>query len=150
MISATSTRKHYRQTGSNFGPTSLGCGPMTTDNIANVAWFSRAKCRGVDPEIFFPDPEETNVRSRHRQAEDFCSGCSVIIKCAEYALENHEVSGVWGGTAGWSHRHRKGNIAYIERLKLTVEYERLRELPESNVKRKKIAKVLKERNAIKV
>ena len=68
----------------------------------------------------------------------------------EYALANHEVSGVWGGTAGWSHRHRKGNIAYIERLKLTVEYERLRELPESNVKRKKIAKVLKERNAIKV
>lgn len=123
---------------------------MTTEKIANVAWFSRAKCRGADPEIFFPDPEQMNVRSKRRQAEDFCSGCLVIVKCAEYALVNHEVSGVWGGTAGWSHRHLKENIAYIERLKLTIEYDRLCELPESNIKRKKIAKVLKERNAIKV
>ncbi len=128
----------------------LSCDSMNPDNTTNVAWFSRAKCRGADPEMFFPDPESVNVRSMRRQAENYCSGCSVIVKCAEYALANGEVSGVWGGTAGWSYRHRKENIAYIERLKLTIEYERLCELPESNAKRTKIAKILKERNAIKV
>jgi len=133
-----------------MAPMALSCDPMNPDNTTNVAWFSRAKCRGADPEMFFPDPESVNVRSMRRQAENYCSGCSVIVKCAEYALANGEVSGVWGGTAGWSYRHRKENIAYIERLKLTIEYERLCELPESNAKRKKIAKVLKERNAIKV
>jgi len=133
-----------------MAPMALSCDSMNPDNTTNVAWFSRAKCRGADPEMFFPDPESVNVRSMRRQAENYCSGCSVIVKCAEYALANGEVSGVWGGTAGWSYRHRKENIAYIERLKLTIEYERLCELPESNAKRTKIAKILKERNAIKV
>jgi WhiB family redox-sensing transcriptional regulator len=123
---------------------------MNPENTATIAWFSRAKCRGEDPDIFFPDPESVNARSMRREAERYCSGCPVIVKCAEYALKNGEVSGVWGGTAGWSYRHRKENMAYIERLKLTLEYERLCELPESNSKRVKIAKILKQRNAIKV
>lgn len=59
----------------------------------------RAACRGLDPSIFFPDRGEVG-RGRSdpvRLAKKVCSGCSVRRECLDVAIENNEMSGVWGG-----------------------------------------------------
>ncbi len=53
-----------------------------------------AKCRGVDPKVFFPSDGWGVER-----AKVICQDCSVRTECLEYALENRERYGVWGGTS---------------------------------------------------
>jgi WhiB family redox-sensing transcriptional regulator len=59
---------------------------------AEGTWWDRARCAEADPEAFFPEFGEST-----RQAEKVCAGCEVRAECLEYALENRELYGVWGG-----------------------------------------------------
>lgn len=64
-------------------------------------WKSMAACRGVEPDLFFPfDPG----RDVGKEAKEICDGCKVRQICLEFALQNGEKYGVWGGT---SERTRK-------------------------------------------
>jgi WhiB family redox-sensing transcriptional regulator len=64
------------------------------------AWVAEGACIGVDPEWFFPDRGEDV-----RRAKAICATCPVKDECLEYALENREKFGIWGGT---SERERRG------------------------------------------
>jgi WhiB family redox-sensing transcriptional regulator len=58
------------------------------------AWFRNAVCKGVDPELFFaviPGPDG------YVEAKAVCAGCPVAADCLEYAIENNELYGVFGG-----------------------------------------------------
>jgi len=121
---------------------------MGDNEFSLYPWLAKAKCKGADPSIFFPDPEDPSYRAQRRAAEKFCDGCPVIIKCAEFAAENRESEGIWGGSAGWSHRSRKENYLYIEKLKLTLEYIELQSQPSSRKIRTRIATIIKEKAAI--
>mgnify|MGYP000245033895 CR=1 FL=1 len=60
-------------------------------------WRSQAKCstESCDPDMFFPNSREgTYVEN----AVKFCYDCPVKDKCLDYAIDNHEAYGVWGGT----------------------------------------------------
>ncbi len=59
----------------------------------DIAWRSLGECRGLDPEIFFPETEE-----QIELALEICDGCGVRIACLEHALARREKVGVWGGT----------------------------------------------------
>ena len=55
-------------------------------------WSYKAACRGGDPKIFFPDSlADTEA------AEAICKGCPVQVPCGEFAVQNGEKYGVWGG-----------------------------------------------------
>ena len=55
-------------------------------------WTKQARCAEVDPEIFFPDKgDNTNM------AVTICRNCEVKRECLEYALDNREMFGIWGG-----------------------------------------------------
>lgn len=56
-------------------------------------------CAQVDPEVFYPDKGEST-----RPAKQICSRCEYLNECLEYALQNREPHGVWGGA---SHRERR-------------------------------------------
>ena len=60
--------------------------------MTTTTWQSKAACRGLDPTIFYPDPEEDGA-----EAKDVCSVCPVRQPCLEWALSNREKEGVWGG-----------------------------------------------------
>jgi len=49
-------------------------------------------CRGLDAGIFYPDSEEEAI-----VATEVCRECGVRRTCLEYALEQREKAGVWGG-----------------------------------------------------
>jgi WhiB family redox-sensing transcriptional regulator len=55
-------------------------------------WQSRANCMGVDPDLFFPERGAST-----REAKEVCRGCVVRESCLEYALDNGEKFGIWGG-----------------------------------------------------
>jgi len=62
-------------------------------------WHVLAACRGVDPDLFFPERGAST-----REAKEVCRGCVVREDCLEYALVNRVKYGVWGGH---SERERK-------------------------------------------
>jgi len=57
-----------------------------------LAWQSDSLCAQTDPEAFFPEKGGST-----RDAKKICSSCEVRNQCLEYALENDERFGIWGG-----------------------------------------------------
>jgi WhiB family redox-sensing transcriptional regulator len=55
-------------------------------------WQSRSNCMGVDPDLFFPERGAST-----REAKEVCRGCVVREDCLEFALDNGEKFGIWGG-----------------------------------------------------
>ena len=62
-------------------------------------WRDKAACKGVDPDLFFPQRGDSI-----REAKEVCQGCVVRLDCLEYALVNGENLGIWGG---YSERERR-------------------------------------------
>ncbi len=73
---------------------------ITTRLLQPVDWQTSARCTAVDPEIFFPERGGSS-----KAARAVCSKCEVREQCLEYALNNKEQFGIWGGT---SERERRG------------------------------------------
>ena len=57
-----------------------------------LAWQSDSLCAQTDPEAFFPEKGGST-----RDAKKICSSCEVRTLCLEYALQNDERFGIWGG-----------------------------------------------------
>lgn len=57
-----------------------------------LGWQSDSLCAQTDPEAFFPEKGGST-----RDAKKICSSCEVRAHCLEYALENDERFGIWGG-----------------------------------------------------
>ena len=55
-------------------------------------WRAEAWCRGMDPEMFFPERGD-----RLDMLRAICAECPVIEPCRDWAL-HHESLGFWGGT----------------------------------------------------
>ena len=64
--------------------------PVEDDNP--LAWQTDALCAQTDPEAFFPEKGGST-----RDAKKICASCEVRSECLEYALENDERFGIWGG-----------------------------------------------------
>jgi WhiB family redox-sensing transcriptional regulator len=57
-------------------------------------WRDQARCRGVDPAIFYPSEEDDALAE---VARAICEVCPVREVCLEHALTVREKEGVWGG-----------------------------------------------------
>ena len=64
------------------------------DLFASPAFMDLGSCRGMDPDIFFPDRGESLA-----PAKAVCAECIVRDECLEFALDQGERFGVWGGTS---------------------------------------------------
>lgn len=62
------------------------------DEDSALAWQSDALCAQTDPEAFFPEKGGST-----RDAKKICASCEVRAQCLEYALQNDERFGIWGG-----------------------------------------------------
>jgi WhiB family redox-sensing transcriptional regulator len=59
-----------------------------------MTWQTHAACRGVDPNLFFPDSGSPGCND---EAARTCATCPVQHACLDHALR-HEWSGYWAGT----------------------------------------------------
>lgn len=76
---------------------------------ADEAWRTRGVCRGIDPETFFPAPNEPADG-----AVSLCRGCDVQGSCLAWALEVGDCHGVWGATT--PRERRAMLVAWRERV----------------------------------
>jgi WhiB family redox-sensing transcriptional regulator len=74
--------------------------------VANEAgpedWRLKAKCFGIDPDLFFPE-DGAGVEL----AQDFCADCPVKEPCLNYAIKKNIDHGVWGGESERGRRRIK-------------------------------------------
>ena len=59
-----------------------------------LAWRDMGACKGLEPEVFYPDPDN---EAEADVAKEVCSHCIVKGTCLEFALAHREKEGVWGG-----------------------------------------------------
>lgn len=59
-------------------------------------WFDERNCRDVDTRLFFPMQGENHLSAA---AKAVCAGCTVREQCLQFALDNEERFGIWGGTS---------------------------------------------------
>ena len=67
-----------------------------------LSWQDSALCAQTDPEAFFPEKGGST-----REAKRVCRSCEVRAECLEYALENDERFGIWGGLSERERRRLK-------------------------------------------
>lgn len=65
---------------------------MTMPRTPVPAWQAQALCAQTGGDFFFPEPG-----SSVREAKRICGMCEMRSACLEYALDNDERFGVWGG-----------------------------------------------------
>jgi hypothetical protein len=90
-VSASSLTVSGLHTGSMTSATSDDA-PRWPIPVVWLAWMADAACRGIDPDLFFPEKGESAFR-----AKAVCGRCRVRQACLAYALANNERFGVWGG-----------------------------------------------------
>lgn len=61
---------------------------------AGPAFFRDAKCRGLDTAIFYP---ELFTRETCKEAKEICQECPAKVECLQWALDNEESDGIYGG-----------------------------------------------------
>lgn len=70
--------------------------------IETLPWAQDAKCLQADPDTFFPEKGGST-----REAKRICTQCTVRQECLEYALDNDERFGIWGGLSERERRKLK-------------------------------------------
>ena len=90
---------------------------------------SRAACKGIDVEVFFPLKELWENRAyqkMQREATQICEQCEVKEPCLEYALAN-EPMGIWGGKTEFQRhilrKNRNLNLPSDRVLSVTLQNE---------------------------
>ena len=73
-----------------------------SEESEELGWQERALCAQTDPEAFFPEKGGST-----REAKRVCLTCDVRDECLEYALENDERFGIWGGLSERERRKLK-------------------------------------------
>lgn len=62
-------------------------------------WMTAAACRGLDPELFFPERGASTAC-----AKAVCANCVVRLECLDYAMENRINIGIFGGKSARQRR----------------------------------------------
>ena len=80
--------------------------PLQDGVYEELGWQERSLCAQTDPEAFFPEKGGST-----REAKRVCASCDVRVECLEYALENDERFGIWGGMSERERRRLKKQSA---------------------------------------
>ncbi|KJK39265.1 transcriptional regulator [Streptomyces variegatus] len=73
-------------------PATLPVMHIDTITSPELDWQHEALCAQTGADFFFPEPG-----SSVREAKRICGMCPIRAACLEYALDNDERFGVWGG-----------------------------------------------------
>lgn len=76
-------------------------------------WMIKASCSDAPANIFFLENEPAATKAQVAKARALCDVCPVQVRCLEYALNNKEHYGIWGGK---SPRERREMLRERRRL----------------------------------
>jgi len=72
-------------------------------------WRSQAACRGIDPDLFFPEGSAGPALQAAAVAKRICGACPVQARCLRWALDHGVGFGIWGGHTE-NERRELGNV----------------------------------------
>ncbi len=76
---------------------------LTADSLTDFApvrdWRELSACRDTDPDLFFPVGSTGLAAQQIVAAKAVCDVCPAKAPCLQFAIENNQDSGVWGGTS---------------------------------------------------
>lgn len=75
--------------------------------IDPLVWRDNAACKDKDPDIFYPESENSPYV---QIAKAVCSVCPAQGNCLRYALQNNEHIGIWGGLTERERRNRRRRL----------------------------------------
>ena len=83
--------------------------PLLADHLAGrrLWWWEDAECRGMDPNLFFPERGDDTT-----EVKAICAGCPVRLECGSYAIEHNEHHGIWGGASERQRRQIRRRLGY--------------------------------------
>ena len=81
---------------------------QVNDEVEEKSWQDYANCLGVVPDLFFPERGAST-----REAKEVCRGCVVREDCLEFALQNGEKFGIWGGMSERERRRIRRQRALV-------------------------------------
>jgi len=96
------TLSPHEESGLTSLPTDLNAVLGIAEEPDANDWMLQARCLDADPEAFFPEKGGST-----REAKRICAACPVREECLEYALENDERFGIWGGLSERERRRAK-------------------------------------------
>ena len=72
-----------------------------------------------------PDLDYAEVKANERKAKRICATCPMQKLCLSYALLNHEVHGIWGGSSERQRRtmRRQQSEVYVEAINVRIYIE---------------------------
>jgi len=79
------------------------------------SWQDQANCLGGDRVL-----NKTKRGASTREAKEVCRGCVVRLECLEYALDNGEKFGIWGGLSERERRRLRRQRALTVRRSVTA------------------------------
>jgi WhiB family transcriptional regulator, redox-sensing transcriptional regulator len=82
----------------------------TTEYAAD--WRAHGACLSADPDLFFPISAAGPSARQVARAKSVCAGCPVRRECLDFALNTHQVHGVWGGTSAEERQFVRGHRAH--------------------------------------
>ena len=85
----------------DYPPVLAAAVPRDNDQ-ESLDWQRDALCAQTDPEAFFPEQ-----RGSTRDAKRICQACDARAECLDYALQNDERFGIWGGLSERERRKLK-------------------------------------------
>lgn len=94
--------------GAQAWPLSQQGAGRTAKDGPGTSWRSRAACKHLPPDIFFPIGRGPRAEAQTRLAKEVCSGCSVRPECLEFALAANMPYGVFGGMSEDERREARG------------------------------------------
>lgn len=86
------------------------------EGVPIMDWRSKAACLSVDPELFFPIGNTGPAIAQAAEAKAVCRECAVQAICLQWALDNNQDSGVWGGMSEEERRSLKRRAARARRM----------------------------------
>jgi WhiB family redox-sensing transcriptional regulator len=69
---------------------------MSTFGVGKVPNLPLAACKDYPVDLWFKKPGE-GARDPYKDAKEVCASCPERVACLDFAMENNEKSGVWGG-----------------------------------------------------
>ena len=81
----------------------------------DMTWLNQARCLNEDPELFFPVGNTGPALEQIEQAKSICRQCDVSAQCLEYAINENQDTGVWGGLSDDERRSLKRRYARARR-----------------------------------
>lgn len=103
FVDADDIGPHFEPPGADLPLTKL---------FVDQPWAGHGRCRGMDPDFFFPEHGDT---AQAAEAKKVCKQCVVRLDCLEWAIATKEQLGIFGGMSPRARRsyaaerRRQGN-----------------------------------------